>query len=105
MWWWQSVALAGALSLGASVPADHLTDWADAGRAWAATRAAAGTTFRTSRRLQDSAFIGDLLPASREPITGRRGPALSCRRAFTETGQITCQTGAARSLCYHAERS
>src|SRR6185369_17963697 len=42
MWWWQSAAFAGAFSLGASVPADHLTPWAEAGRAWPARSPAGG---------------------------------------------------------------
>jgi outer membrane biogenesis lipoprotein LolB len=47
------VALAGAFSFGASVPVDHLTDWAAADRGAAAASAAAETAFKTSRRFQD----------------------------------------------------
>src|SRR6266403_5174018 len=92
MWWWQSVALAGAFSLGASVPADHLTDWADAGRAWAAARAATGTTFRTSRRLQDSALIG---PSSRPAVSLSRGPFLALR-----TWCRSLREASARGACH-----
>src|SRR6266436_7818720 len=53
MWWWQSVALAGALSFGASVPDDHLTACAAADQARPAIRpaaAAAVAVFSSSRR-------------------------------------------------------
>src|SRR6266446_3822569 len=80
MWWWQSVALAGAFNLGAAAPADHLTAWAAAERAWAATSAAAETTFSTSRRLQNRVFIASSSrrpprDLCREPITARAGPS------------------------------
>src|SRR5262245_13467853 len=55
MWWWQSVALAGALSFGASVPADHFTACASALRARVARRPAAAApdaVFRRSRRVK-----------------------------------------------------
>src|SRR5713101_9208900 len=60
MCWWQSVALAGALSLGAPVPADHLTDCAAARPVWATTRPAAAvmdSVVSTSRRVQSVSMI------------------------------------------------
>src|SRR6266446_2407090 len=61
MWWWQSVALAGALSFGASVPDDHLTACAAAGRARPAIRptaAAAVAVFSSSRRSRRVGSMG-----------------------------------------------
>jgi hypothetical protein len=49
------------LSFGASVPVDHLTACAWAGRGSAAIAAAADTAFRTSRRFQDDGVIKGLL--------------------------------------------
>src|ERR1700738_2861947 len=55
MWWWQSVASAGAFRFGAAVPPDHLTAWAAAGPARPASSPAAtapDTVFSSSRRFR-----------------------------------------------------
>src|SRR5262249_17764125 len=92
MWWWQSVALAGALSFGASVPADHLTDCAAAGRAEPATSAAADAAFRTSRRLQSEVIASSSPPRhssacagslAREEIERRRACVPDGRRGLS----------------------
>src|SRR5262245_30532476 len=55
MWWWQSVALAGTLVLGRSVPSDHFTGASGSGAAQPATpppaAASAPIAFIASRRL------------------------------------------------------
>src|SRR5206468_12896980 len=59
-----SVALGGALSLGASVPADHLTDCAAPGPACATTRPAAAvmdSVVSTSRRVQSVGIVAPSL--------------------------------------------
>jgi hypothetical protein len=51
MWWWQSVALAGAFVLAISVPIDHGTlTWARAGCAPATPAAPQRLTSSTTRR-------------------------------------------------------
>src|ERR1051325_8213606 len=81
MWWWQSVAFGGAFSLGASVPADHFTLWAAAGRARNATSPAAPreSVVSTSRRFQ---WVGIAL-SSRDHVgvvsAGRLARALTLR--------------------------
>ncbi len=66
MWWWQSVAFAGALVLAISVPVDHGTlTWACAGRAPATPAAAAADIIdNTSRRFQASVmcFLPRMFP-------------------------------------------
>src|SRR5882672_739386 len=60
MWWWQSQALAGAFSLGASVPSDHLTCCAAASLAPAPIMPAAAPAdivISNSRRPQEIAAI------------------------------------------------
>src|SRR6266851_3995175 len=64
MWWWQSHALAGALSLGASVPSDHLTCWAAASLAAAPIMPAAAPAdivISNSRRPQKVAAMASSL--------------------------------------------
>src|SRR5262249_49533036 len=56
MWWWQSVALGGALVLAGAVPVDHGTCWASASIA-TAVAAAAPIIVRTARRLMSLVVI------------------------------------------------
>src|SRR6185295_7492049 len=70
MWWWQSVALAGAFSLGASLPADHFTLWAEAGRGLPPKRLAAAVSesvVKTSRRFQSVGIVASPWLTFRKP--------------------------------------
>src|SRR3954462_4999779 len=91
MWWWQSQALAGALSFGGSVPLDHLTCCAAASRAPyvenAASAAPADAALSRSRRFQELAFIA---------------PSSSDCGELNTSGRVTDYPPIARSGYYRA---
>src|SRR6266498_735190 len=77
MWWWQSQALAGALSLGGSVPSDHLTGWAAAPRPPSERKPAAApadTVINTSRRSNPPLVIFGQSLARQTSARRRSGP-------------------------------
>src|SRR5262245_48515984 len=85
MWWWQSVALAGALSLGASVPADHLTDCAAAGRVRTPTTPATAVmaiVVSSSRRVQSVSIVA---PSRNHPTYVLVGNARLCEVRHART--------------------
>src|SRR5215510_551279 len=95
MWWWQSVALGGAFSLGGSVPIEYFTCWASAlveeasSPAAAAPDAALSTCRRVHREISISSSLKvehrALLPsedAARLPVfsSHRIGCCVAIRR-------------------------
>src|SRR5713226_7018887 len=91
MWWWQSQALAGAFSLGASVPSDHLTCCAAASPAPIMPAAApADIAISNSRRPQEIATI-----ASSHRLW-RRGLSTESPQAWPRRCASVTATGEAR---------
>src|SRR5262245_3388475 len=68
MWWWQSVALGGAFSLGGSTPVEYFTCWASACVEEAnATAAAPDAALRTCRLVHRVISISSSLKAASRP--------------------------------------
>src|SRR5215831_7047113 len=98
MWWWQSVALGGAFSLGGSVPVEYFTCWASAGIEEARTPAAAisEATLTTSRRVHGVISIRSSLKLE----YGRpRGEALKITRLALPRIRLTTWVNFLVSAC------